>query len=739
MSRWIISLGLIVALYSAAHGQQAPVPQVGYAFPPGGQQGSTVEILLGGQRLANMNAATVSGDGVTASIVKYYKPTRNLMKEQREEMQDRFRERRFELTGKREKPGGGKAERKPDGTTRQADPESVKPVELPPHPLLDKIPSMSLRELEHAQVVLLGSNRMQQNRQLADLLTVKLSVASDAKPGLRELRLHGRDGITNPILIDVDGLQEFSELEPNNTEVRDPALAPPFVFNGQLLPGDVDRFRFRAIRGRTYSIRADGRSLIPFVADAVPGWIQLTLSLRDAQGREMAYADDRRFDPDPQLQFVAEADGEYEVVVRDALYRGREDFVYRVAVEESGKSGNPQRWHSEQPPVVPTQGSLSKMPEKEPNNGPAAANRSSLPVIVKGCIQRAGDGDWFRFEGSKGQSIVLDVVARREGSPMDSVLRLWDASGNLLSWNDDWEEKQGHLFRTGGLQTHAADSRLHYVLPANGAYFVSVADAQQGAGPEFRYQLRISEPIPDFALKVVPSGIALAAGGRAVLTVHAFREDGFDGEIALDLIEPAGFILESAVIPAGANRVDVTLVAPMEAPQVPVELALVGKALVGQTELQRHALPADDCMQAFLYRHLVPARQALVAILPRKQAATGLSLPHDGPIRILKNGKTVVRLLSASKLPADDATVELKGGPAGVKVEGVEKRGNELLTTLTAEGDDAKPGAAANLVFEIFLTRTPPKKGPVAPPKTRVSGGLFPATPFIIVATNDPP
>lgn len=737
MSRCIFSLALLAGFgIPAIQAQQTPAVQVGYVFPAGAQQGSTAELQIGGQRLASMTGASVSGDGVTASIVRYYKPIRSLLKEQREEIQERFRVRRFELTGVREKPAGRGAEKKSEGNSRQDVPDTPKPVELPPHPLLDKIGSMSLRELEHAQTVLLGSNRMQQNRQLSEMVTVKLLVAPDAKRGLRELRLHGRDGMTNPILIDVDRLKEFSELEPNNTDVRDPAMAPPFVFNGQLLPGDVDSFRFTAIKGRAYTVRSEGRTLIPFVADAVPGWVQLTLSLRDRQGREIAYSDHHRFAPDPQLQFVAENDGEYEVVVHDALYRGREDFVYRVAVEESNKTGDPQRLPSELRARTPA---LSTIAEREPNNGAAAANRLSLPVLVQGCIDRAGDGDWYQFEGRNGQKVVLDVLARRDGSPMDSVVRLWDAAGNLLSWNDDWEEKLGHLYRTGGLQTHAADSLLHHVLPADGTYFVSIDDAQQGSGPEFTYELRISEPIPDFALKVVPSSLSLPAGGRTVLTVHAFREDDFDGEIALELAKPAGFLLESAVIPAGADRVEVTLVAPAEATGIPVELALVGKASINGTEMRRDALPADDCMQAFLYRHLVPAQQALVSVLPRRQAAAALSLPHEGPIRIPKNGKTIVRLLSTSPVPTNDSTVELKGGPTGVNISAVELHGNELWTTLVAEGDDSKPGTAGNLVFELFVTKSPPKKGPVTPPRIRVSGGLFPATPSIIVASTDPP
>ncbi|MFK9339967.1 hypothetical protein ACJEKK_25535, partial [Escherichia coli] len=62
---------------------------------------------------------------------------------------------------------------------------------------------------------------------------------------------------------------------------------------------------------------------------------QATLALCDAKGNELAYDDDFRFDPDPVLYFEVPADGQYVIEIKDALYRGRDDFVYRIAMGES--------------------------------------------------------------------------------------------------------------------------------------------------------------------------------------------------------------------------------------------------------------------------------------------------------------------------------------------------------------------------------------------------------------------
>ena len=48
----------------------------------------------------------------------------------------------------------------------------------------------------------------------------------------------------------------------------------------------------------------------------------------------MAYDDDYRFKPDPTIFYEVPRDGEYVFAIRDSLYRGREDFVYRITIGE---------------------------------------------------------------------------------------------------------------------------------------------------------------------------------------------------------------------------------------------------------------------------------------------------------------------------------------------------------------------------------------------------------------------
>jgi hypothetical protein len=97
--------------------------------------------------------------------------------------------------------------------------------------------------------------------------------------------------------------------------------------------------------------------------------------------------------------------------------------------------------------------------------------------------------------------------------------------------------------------------------------------------------------------------------GAAALTVYAFRKDGFDGNIKLTLKEPAeDFISPGAVLPASKDFIRGAVRTTLTKTKQPLNLVIEGRAMVGDQELVRKAVPAEDMMQAFLWRHLVPAQ-----------------------------------------------------------------------------------------------------------------------------------
>jgi hypothetical protein len=57
----------------------------------------------------------------------------------------------------------------------------------------------------------------------------------------------------------------------------------------------------------------------------------------------------------------------------------------------------------------------------------------SAPVTVNGCIDKPGATTTWRFGAKKGQRLLLEVNARRLGSPLDSFIEILDANGKPLS------------------------------------------------------------------------------------------------------------------------------------------------------------------------------------------------------------------------------------------------------------------------------------------------------------------
>lgn len=779
-------------------GQSTKEPQLGYLYPAGAQAGTTVQITVGGQRLRSALHVYVSGEGVRATVVDYIKPLRNLQSEQREFLQARLKELRDKRLAELPQPRARRSRASTRNAAKQPEPAKtaeaveIKEVELPDHPLLRDLESKSLRELAHVKEMIFFSRTKQQpNRQIAEMVLIEVTIDADAAPGNRELRIKASAGLSNPVVFQVERLPEVRELEPNDRQAypdlpgapegtvlpEAKPVALPVVLNGRIMPGDVDRFRFRARRGQQLVMEAQARSLIPYLADAVPGWFQATLALYDAEGNEVAYADDYRFNPDPVLFYKIPADGEYELEIHDSIYRGREDFVYRIVVSDrpfitqmfplGGTAGadtvatvsgwnlpetrlplntdpgnegicrtgyvEGQRRSNSVPYAVDT---LPEIDESESNNTPKRAQKINLPAIINGRVSEGDDVDVFRVRGHAGARLVAEVTGRRLNSPLDSLLQLTDTSGKVLAWNDDHVEEEGYLHKDKlGLVTHHADSYLMAELPRDGTYYVHLSDALHHGGQAYGYRLRISAPQPDFALRVTPSSVQVKMGGAVPICIHALRQDGFDGAIDVTLKDPpVGFLLDGGRIPAGSDRVRMTLRAPAKALDRAVAVHLEGRAVIEGKTVSHVAVAADDVMQAFLYRHLVPAQEFMVLMRHSKSGMPSVKVAADGPVRIPAGGSVRVLVKVSSSRLVKEMRLELRDPPAGVILDKVAVVPQGLELTLRANEEALRECQADNLIIEVVREYTPKEKdGTPSKQKRRYSLGVFPAIPIEIV------
>jgi len=184
-----------------------------------------------------------------------------------------------------------------------------------------------------------------------------------------------------------------------------------------------------------------------------------------------------------------------------------------------------------------------------------------------------------------------------------------DPSGKLLAFVDDCEDLGS------GLNTHHADSCLTLKLPADGTYCVHLGDAARSGGEEYGYRLRIGAPRPDFALRLVPSSLALRSKATGAVDVRIIRKDGFAGPVVLSLKDPPeGFSSAPVTLSPTQDAARLTVTTTLADTKEPVVLHVVGTAKVDDGQLVREAVPAEDRMQAFLWRHLVPAEDLQVFV-----------------------------------------------------------------------------------------------------------------------------
>jgi hypothetical protein len=657
--------------HAAYRAEAIDLPRIGFVFPAGGQQGKSFEAKVGGEYIYGAISANISGKGASVEIIDSQEPAKE-------------REKR--------------------------------------------------------------KNKQKKKNQtvIDEVVKLKITLSQDAEPGDRELRLITPDGVSNKLVFQIGQIKEINEMEPNERKDKlTPVPQIPLLINGQIMPGDVDNFKFSAKKGQSLVIEVSARALIPYLADAVPGWFQATLTLYDSKGKELAFTDDYRFNPDPVMFYDIPADGDYILEIRDSIYRGRADFVYRIKIGELPFITNifplgaprdkkpvsvklygknlPENSliidvNKEAPSVlhifVKKGGIMSnqvpfairdlpEISESETNDIREKAQKIAIPVIINGRIQSVGDKDFFCFEGKKDQNISIEVSARQLGSPLDSSLILFNVKGEKLNENDDFKDKGE------GLITHQADSALTQRLPENGSYALKIFDTQGKGGNEFAYRIRFNTLHPDFELRGVPSNISIHAGGSAQLTVYAIRKDGFRGEIKISMKNDSNNLqLDGALIPEGTDKVHMTVSASGKTSNDVIIPKLEGSAVINGKKVSRPVIPTEDLMQAFIYQHLVPSAQQMMAVtetpVPFK---VSVESQQDGYLK-LPLGKEFSFNVAVARNPGYNAPIQLQliDPPKGITV----RKGNippgkdRAFITLRTEAK-TDPNLKENLIFNAVM------------------------------------
>ncbi|MCL4694838.1 MAG: pre-peptidase C-terminal domain-containing protein, partial [Candidatus Hydrogenedentes bacterium] len=556
------------------------------------------------------------------------------------------------------------------------------------------------------------------------------------------------------------------EAEPNDGEAEAQAIEWPNVLIGQIAqPGDVDRYRINVTAGQ---------EIVCALTDTA---LNAGMRLLDSEGKELTTARAFGASSNDTLGYRADADGAIVIEISDVDLRGGLGYRLHVGAYPmvTGmwplglRAGDPQSVQvagfnlagdtiEVDPPDAVRQDATTRVPltavegspvsapvlavaayeeslESEPNDRVENANPLAFPMTVNGRVDGEGqDADVYRFSAQKGQMIVLETAAATLGSPLDSVIEVLDASGNLIEqgvvrcvaetfltlsprdsrsaglrldvWRDlrlnDYVMLGGEILRVSKIPDYAdedvvfsaypngqripyfgttpehhavytkiykvevhppgtsfapngmpvfplywrnddgftangdtkGDSRLDFMAPEDGDYFVRVTDAAGNEGEQFAYRLTARPLEPDFDVSTGPYRVNVAQGSRVPIDVRVVRKDGFDGEVKVEFHDlPEGITIEPAIIKPGDDLIRLSLLAGPNAQSTPTDaqFRLTAESTVNGEPILRESAIGAITVSAMQPDLKVNTDRQQVALVPGNVTTLSVKLDrHNG-------------------------------------------------------------------------------------------------------------
>lgn len=378
-------------------------------------------------------------------------------------------------------------------------------------------------------------------------LVATVEIEANAPVGSRELRVASAGGVSNPMTVNVSHLPEIKGDKGATSFEKAQLVTLPVGITADLgAPAEADFYKFALKKGE--------RIVVDALGQRIGSQIDTSVAVFDAQKKELARNEDA-IGNDSVLEFKAPDDGEYVVQVRDYRMQGGNGFGYRLqisgapfvlgtfplggrrgettAVElrgynlegaakmvlklDAGAALGQQALRTVSPMGLsnPFQFLVSDLPqvmEGEPNTSVTHANLITLPAAINGRIQNAKDYDAFRFHAEKDQRFVFEVIAQKFGSPLDALLTLTDANGNVLQRNDD---------------AGSADARIDQTFAAAGDYILFIEDLLERGGENYVYRINCSQPAPEFEVRLVNDVVRVPRGGRVPVRCEVTRVNNF--------------------------------------------------------------------------------------------------------------------------------------------------------------------------------------------------------------------
>ncbi|MCI0745362.1 MAG: PPC domain-containing protein [Verrucomicrobia subdivision 3 bacterium] len=555
--------------------------------------------------------------------------------------------------------------------------------------------------LEGAQEIVFYSPGIQAGKidsTKGDSARVRFKIAPDCRLGEHQLRVRTSAGVSDLRTFWVGPFPELAEKEPNN-EMNKPQTVPlNTTVVGAAGGEDVDYYQVLLKQGERLSVEIEAIRLGRALLDSY-------IAVHDSAGKVLAASDDTALlMQDSALTFVAPKGAVYTIQVRETSYGGAADTAYRLHVgtfprptavfPAGGKAGEelevtfigdaagnftqkiklPLESESKCGAFAEKDGRIAPSPnwmrvstfpnilEAEPNNAreQATGAYTDLPVALNGILSKGGDGDWFKFDAKKGQSLEISVHARRLRTPVDSVLAVFDSKGESLGSNDD---------------SAGADSTVKLNVPADGQYFVRITDHLNQGGPDYVYRVEVTIVQPTVTLSIPQVArndsqsrqfIAVPRGNRFATMISA-RRANFSGDLVFSIDGlPTGIRMNADTMAGKVDAMPIVFEAAADAPSAGKLLELTAKPAESDKSVRSHFCHQVEFINGpnntFYYHSL--AEKLYVAVIESAPFKVYLSEPK---VPLVQRGSMDLKVNVERKADFDEPiNVKMMWNPPGV-------------------------------------------------------------------------
>lgn len=403
-------------------------------------------------------------------------------------------------------------------------------------PYVKSVFPLGVRKGESSQIAVSGAN-------LGDLTSVRVqSSASDEGWTTMSLDAVGSIHPLNEVKIAVGDAPEVAEHEPNDSFDAAQTVSIPVTVNGHIAGGldrgktpDEDYFRFTARKGQRLDIEV--------AAARLGSPLDSVIEILDAKGDAIPRATIRCLNETTTT--LADRDSRTDGI-RLVSTSGLREGDYLMVGDELDRVD-----------FIPDQ----------PDADTVLKSMGDLRIAYLGT---SPDVHAVNTPVYKAQILAPDAEFPSNGLPVFH-----------LAWRND-----------DGGPGYGSDSRLDFLVPADGDYFVHLKDVRGMEGSDFAYRLSMHEEEPDFRLKAEPENPNIPRGGTTAVTVSLDAIQGFDGPIDIEVTGlPRGVSASKARILAGQISTVVALTAAPDADSAahPVPIRFVGHASVNGRDMTRVA------------------------------------------------------------------------------------------------------------------------------------------------------